>query len=296
VIVPTYNRASTIGSTLHSLQQQELADFEVIVVDDGSTDDTAEVVKSAPLGHVTYRWQPNAGPSAARNLGAEMARGEYLAFLDTGDLAYPGWLSGFDMMLRAYASALVSAGVDFTRDGAVVSRRRPRQLGPAAGRVIALFRTGAFAVERELFVEAGGFDPELRFSEATELGMRIGRLLCERGRTSTHLVRSLVSIELPAGDGVGGSASSLAYSDERRLQTAEHILAKHHDVMASDPRLRQTYLRIAGVACARLERHDDARRYFLRAWRADPTDVRELARAAATLVPVVRAQLWPSRG
>jgi glycosyltransferase involved in cell wall biosynthesis len=295
VIVPTYNRASTIATTLRSLHDQEFGDFEVIVVDDGSTDDTEEVVKRAEVDRVTYRWQPNSGPSVARNLGAELATGDYLVFLDTADRAHPDWLAGFDELIRTHGARLVSCGVDFTRDGEVVNTRSPRRLGPGAAHVTALFRTGCFAVDRALFAEVGGFDPELWFSEASELGMRFGRTLVARGEDPAHTPRSLLSIELPPDAGPGGRSSSLAYSDERRLRTAEHILAKHHDVMASAPKLRQTYLRIAGVASARLGRSSDARRYFLRAWKARPTDVRELLRAGATIVPPVRTRLWPPK-
>ena len=78
----------------------------------------------------------------------------------------------------------------------------------------------------------------------------------------------LVSVELPAGEGLGGLSTSLAYSDERRLQTAEYILDKHHEVMARAPALRQTYLRVAGVAAARLGEFTRARGDFTSAWRA----------------------------
>lgn len=293
VIVPTYNRADTIVDTLESLGRQEFRDFEVTVIDDGSTDDTAEVVKSVELEHLTYRWQPNSGPSVARNLGAESAAGEYLVFLDTGDEARRDWLASFDKMIRAYGCSVVSCGVDFTRAGVVERSVAPRKLGAGAGGVIALFRTGCFAVRRTLFADVGGFDPVLRFSEASELGMRLGQALSGQANEVTHISRSLVSIELPPGDGRGGTATSLAYSDRRRLETAEHILEKHREVMAATPRLRQTYLRVCGVASARLGDFDGARRYFLRAWRAQPREVRELLRAIATCVPLLRSRLWP---
>ena len=295
VIVPTFDRADTITATLESLRSQTFREFEVIVVDDGSTDGTAEVVKGIDVDRLTYRWQPNAGPSAARNLGADLAVGEYLTFLDTADQAHPDWLESFDTMIRAYGCSLVSCGADFTRDGHVVRTRLPRQLGPGAGRVIAFFRTGCFAVRRELFWDVGGFDPALRFSEVTELGMRIGRTVSGRPNAVTHLARSTVSVELPAMPGRGGRATSLAYSDRRRLETAAYILAKHEDVMASTPRLRRTYLRIAGVASARLGDYAGARRYFAEAWRAQPRALGELGRVAVTFVPGVRRRLWPSK-
>jgi len=296
VIVPTYNRADTIVDTLEALTRQTFDDFEVVVVDDGSTDDTAAAVKSLDLVGISYLWQPNGGVSAARNRGVDESRGEYVVFLDTGDVPYADWLASLDAMIRAYQCEVVSCGADFTRGGQIVRTVVPRRLGPGAGFVIAFFRAGCFAVRRERFLEAGGFDSVLRFSEVSELGMRLGQELSGRTNAITHIARSCVAIELPPGEGVGGRATSHAYTDELRLETAEYILSKHADVMRRAPRLRQTYLRIAGVASARMGDYAGARRRFLQAWRAQPRDVRELWRAAATAIPGLRTRLWPAIG
>ena len=94
VVIPTYNRAALLGRTLDSLWRQSCTDFEVIVVDDGSTDGTLDYLTTLG-GRVQVVTQPNQGPGAARNLGAENARGEYLAFLDSDDLWFPWTLSTF---------------------------------------------------------------------------------------------------------------------------------------------------------------------------------------------------------
>ncbi len=92
VIIPTYNRAGFIVKTLQSLLNQTFADFEIIVVDDGSTDNTAEVMKSFTGGKVTYHQKINAERAAARNFGARLAKGRYVNFFDSDDLAYPNHL------------------------------------------------------------------------------------------------------------------------------------------------------------------------------------------------------------
>lgn len=296
VIVPTFNRAGSIAHTLESLRVQSSVGAEIIVVDDGSTDDTADVVKRLEIPRLRYEWQPNAGPSVARNRGAELAVGRYLAFLDTGDVAHPDWLEGFDTMFRAYGCSIVSCGADFVRHGQVVRTVLPRRLGPGSGRVVGFFRAGCFAVTKELFDQVGGFDPVLRFSEVSELGMRLGQAVAGRAGAATHLARSTVSVDLPPIEGRGGRATSLAYSDQRRLDTAVYILDKHREVMAATPSLRRTYLRVAGVAAARLGSYGRARRFFLDAWRAGPRELGELARAGATCVPGLRERFWPAHG
>lgn len=88
VIIPTYNRSDLLRNAVKSVQSQTLENWEAIVVDDGSTDDTkavtAELIKSDP--RIKYLYEENAGQGAARNKGLEVATGEYIAFLDSDDV------------------------------------------------------------------------------------------------------------------------------------------------------------------------------------------------------------------
>ncbi len=95
VIIPTYNRAKFLPRALESVLRQTYRDFEIIIVDDGSTDNTKEIVESyinlqtrQPVNPLTIRYvyQENKGPGAARNTGIKQARGEYIAFLDSDDM------------------------------------------------------------------------------------------------------------------------------------------------------------------------------------------------------------------
>jgi len=85
VVIPTYNRAGKVKEAVGSVLDQTFQDLEVIVVDDGSTDDTAEVLTSTFGERIRYYRQPNQGASVARNRGIEEARGEWIAFLDSDD-------------------------------------------------------------------------------------------------------------------------------------------------------------------------------------------------------------------
>ena len=91
VVVPVYNGERYLASALKSILEQDYRPLEVIVVDDGSADDTAKIAHS--YGNVRYIYQPNQGPSAARNAGISAARGEFIAFLDADDVWAPGKLS-----------------------------------------------------------------------------------------------------------------------------------------------------------------------------------------------------------
>ncbi|WP_424769043.1 glycosyltransferase [Paenibacillus sp. sgz302251] len=92
VIIPTYNRERYIGKAIRSVLQQTSKDYEIIVVDDGSTDQTAKIVNSFG-SQVRYVYQKNQGPSEARNTGIRLARGTYIALLDSDDQFLPMKLS-----------------------------------------------------------------------------------------------------------------------------------------------------------------------------------------------------------
>lgn len=93
VVIPTYNRAGFIGRTIESVLNQRYRLLEIIVVDDGSTDNTREVVESYRSNFITYIKIENSERGAARNTGIAHARGEYITFLDSDDLYYPDYLS-----------------------------------------------------------------------------------------------------------------------------------------------------------------------------------------------------------
>lgn len=100
-VIPTYNRASLIGKTIESLLNQSYKNFEIIVVDDGSTDNTEEIISKFG-SRVTFHKIPNCERGAARNYGAKVSKGDYLNFFDSDDLAYPGHLAEAIKMIEQY--------------------------------------------------------------------------------------------------------------------------------------------------------------------------------------------------
>lgn len=117
IVVPVYNRAAHILPTLRSCISQTFKNFEVIVVDDGSKDDLAEVVEGLRDRRFRYIWRKNGGGGAARNTGIDIARGTYIAFLDSDDLFLPSKLETVHEILAAskhvalYSYAYVDRGV-----------------------------------------------------------------------------------------------------------------------------------------------------------------------------------------
>src|SRR5262249_43873892 len=109
VIIPTFNRGDLLERTLASVRAQTFADFDLIVVDDGSTDRTAESLRAQAKSLRVFS-QSNRGPGAARNLGAANAGGTYLAFLDSDDLWFPWTLATFAAAIDKYGQPSVLSG------------------------------------------------------------------------------------------------------------------------------------------------------------------------------------------
>ncbi|OON65920.1 glycosyltransferase family 2 protein [Hymenobacter sp. CRA2] len=120
IVIPTYNRASFIAATLRSVQEQQFADWEVLVVDDGSTDNTADVVASVPDARIQYLPKANGERGAARNYGLARAQGEYVLFLDSDDRFHPAHLAGLYAKIQELNQPnFIAAKYNFDRDGVI---------------------------------------------------------------------------------------------------------------------------------------------------------------------------------
>lgn len=180
VIIPAYNRASLIGETIECMLRQTLAPHEVIVVDDGSSDDTVAVVRGFGA-RVTLIEQANAGPGAARNTGFARATGEWVQFFDSDDLATRDKLasqaqalnkSGADIAYSPWAQAWFADGK--VRIGRHVYQQGPVPLAPLSAylRSWILF-IPACLIRRELLARVGCYPTSLRTGEDLELLMRL---------------------------------------------------------------------------------------------------------------------------
>lgn len=109
VIIPLYNKEGQIANTLNSVLNQSFTDFEIIVVNDGSTDNSVEVVKGFPDERIRLVSQFNSGVSAARNKGISIARGDYVAFLDADDSWHTHYLEEQNILIKKYDECAVYA-------------------------------------------------------------------------------------------------------------------------------------------------------------------------------------------
>ena len=179
VIIPCYNQAYFLHEAIESVLDQTYSNREILVVDDGSSDSTATVVRNYP--GVRYVYQQNAGPSAARNAGVEKSGGEYLIFLDADDRLLPEALEiGVDC-LRQHPKCAFASG--FCRlivtDGSLLGK--PQQRSIARDHYLAflcrnyIWCPGSVIYRRRVLETVKGFDTSLGRGEDYDLYLRITR-------------------------------------------------------------------------------------------------------------------------
>ncbi len=133
VVVPLYNKERTVLRTLTSIATQDCADFEVIIVDDGSTDGGDTVAEAFPDSRFRIIRQENAGPGAARNAGVAAASADLIAFLDADDVWSPGYLSAAVAQLSAHPDAASVTSGYGEMPGGVSTQPMWRRRGLRAG-------------------------------------------------------------------------------------------------------------------------------------------------------------------
>ena len=177
VIIPTFDRGWCLREAVDSALAQEFTNFELIVVDDGSTDGTAELLE-AYRPKVRLLRQANRGVSAARNRGIAAARGELIAFLDSDDLWLPQKLATQVEFFRAHPEALIAQTEEtWVRNGRRVNpgKRHRKRSGmifePSLD--LCLVSPSAVMVRRELFDRVGLFDEGLPACEDYDLWLRV---------------------------------------------------------------------------------------------------------------------------
>jgi glycosyltransferase involved in cell wall biosynthesis len=177
VIIPTYNRAWCLREAVDSVLAQEFGDFEMIVVDDGSTDATATLL-AAYGGRVEVMHQANRGVSAARNAGIAAARGGLIAFLDSDDIWLPRKLSTQIHFFQSHPDALIHQTEElWVRNGRRVNpgrrHRKPEGMIFEPSLELCLVSPSAVMARRELFGQVGLFDESLPACEDYDLWLRV---------------------------------------------------------------------------------------------------------------------------
>ncbi len=188
VLIPTYNSGKFIAKAVQSVIEQTCSPYEVIVIDDGSTDETKDVLRQ--FGNsIKYFYQENRGPSSARNTSIKTAKGDYISFLDADDVWTPNKIEvQLDFLERHRDIGLVFSDVEEFDEEKIILKRS-RMADQVFGHDIALqvplqeayikllmknfICTSTVMVKREYFKKVGFFDESLRIVEDRDMWLRI---------------------------------------------------------------------------------------------------------------------------
>lgn len=183
VIIPLYNKERFIADTIKSVLAQSFADFEIIIVNDGSTDQSEAKVQQFDDARIRYYLRENKGVSAARNLGITLANADFIAFLDADDYWYPDFLQMMHRNIVRFPNENVfTAAIEIETSKNIV----PAEYSiPKTGfvEIVDFFKasrnesiicTSAAVFHKKVFKQIGAFDTQMRSGEDTDLWIRIG--------------------------------------------------------------------------------------------------------------------------
>lgn len=280
VIIPTYNRLGFLRESLDSVCAQTFSDYEVIVVDDGSTEDIAAGIADHPAQARVIR-QARSGPGAARNLGIKAARAETIAFLDSDDLWAPTKLERFVRLLDDSPEIRIAYGpmlpIDAERHD-VPGRTKPCHDGQITTPLFlsSFVHVPTVVCRKSTLVDIGGFDPDLPVCEDYDLWLRLS------ATEPFALIAEPLAFRRLHGDRL--SKSSMA----RNLDVKAHVLRRFREsddgrrllpTEIADERLARVYF-VAGREAMRAGLYDRAlqfcaqsRRYGGSAFRTLPIKV-----------------------
>lgn len=224
IIVPVFNRKSYLEAALHSISKQTYQSYEVIVIDDGSTDDTSEYVKY--LGHpISTIRQANLGVSKARNHGAKIARGKYLVFLDSDDVLLPWSLQCYWDVINQFHPLVISARtIEFEDEPPAVGEvNYQKPLAKIYDDYLANAENYSFVgascmvIEANVFARSNGFSNEMMAGEDYDLLLRVG------------VERPYATIEAPVTVGYRVHADNVSKKVDRLVEGSSNLLARESE-------------------------------------------------------------------
>jgi glycosyltransferase involved in cell wall biosynthesis len=273
VIIPTYNRADVLPRAIESVLNQTFSDFEIIVVDDGSDDDTKNVVANIHSTLLCYHYQQNKGVCAARNSGASAAKGEYLIFLDSDDVLAPGALNNFFEAMQQEPDVVHGNVRIIKHDGSekIKTSRDPYETGINTN--MGIWLTGSFCIKREIFLRAGGYDPNISFGENTELFWRL----------SDMPIASVV-IDAIAANIYRSSLDRDSTNPGNLIRSLRYVMDKHQSYFNRSGHVKWLYLNKLGVAYLRNKEQLNSIKCFVKSIVVKPFRYKSYLRLGAALI------------
>lgn len=267
IIIPSYNRAHTLSNSIESVVNQTNPNWELIVVDDGSTDHTADLVKNFLSDkRIRYFFQLNSGVSSARNRGAKSATGNYLIFLDSDDTFYP------TLVQKIYEAEFFKYDLIcwqvLKKINGKLSVWKPSYLGRMYNGLKVSFLAGSICYKKHIFEKAGGYDQKMSFGENYELGLRVSQL----PDLKIQILNS------PLLKYTTSSETRISNSLPNRIKSHLHQYYKHQMLYDQDLKAKAKMNYIIGYVMERSGKIEEASKWYKTSWRIFPWNLKPLLR------------------
>jgi glycosyltransferase involved in cell wall biosynthesis len=288
IVIPTYNRAHLIGRAIQSIVAQSSQDWELIVVDDGSTDNTEMVVAEFLSDQrIKYYRKKNSGAAETRNVGAAKANGDLITFLDSDDEADAYWLEKMTCPFDDKDVAVVCCGVRrLDNRGNTLGTDMPFSMEPMFADVKGRFtHGGVYLMYRSAFLAIGGFDPLLKSGQHTEMSLRLIPYLFNQKQKIKNLEEALIRAHVHDGP-------RIRYNLNAIFEGSRRMLLKHEELFKRDKKQYINYLSVAGVTGVKTKHYSEAKNYFLKALKQKPFSFLLAIRWAVSNIPIVRDHVW----
>lgn len=233
VIIPLYNKERSICSTVESVLDQTYTNFELIIINDGSTDDSLKMVQSFSDPRIRIFNKPNGGVSSARNKGIEVSRNEFIIFLDADDFWFPFCLEEFCSLIGEFKDAQVfCTNYNMTGKNLRGSERRYyvedyyyASSYYMAKWSVSLMLTGCVAIRRDQFEKVGNYNKNISHGEDIDLWERLAihckiiksEKITTIYRTETENRASLQNVGLEASSGTIGKEIGKSMTSSQKL-------------------------------------------------------------------------------
>lgn len=288
IITPTYNRAHLLPRMINSVLNQTFNDWELIIVDDGSTDDTSQIVENLKDPRIKYFLKDNSGATASRNLGVKKARGDYIIFLDSDDEAKVNWLQKLSDAIVTQKTTVVCCGLEkHDHRDKFVGVRLPENLGGLFDHTVASFLSGTILMKKEYFLEAGEYDVELTSGQHTEILMRLLPVFNKYCVRIENIYEPLVIIHLHQGERIRHNFDAI-------YKGSEYILKKHENLFKKNKDKHYDYLSVAAMCAFKTNRVKEGKELGLKAFKLKPLNFTSIIRLIIGYAPIVRKKYWKS--
>lgn len=266
ITIPTHNRAHLISKAILSIQQQLFRDWELIIVDDGSTDNTSKIVEAFLADdRIKYISKENTGAAHSRNVGVENSKYDYISFLDSDDEAKPDWLTKICDAINLSEASVVCCGCEtLDQNGQLISVNLPSKTKIFPDTVYKMTNGGVFSLKKNLFNKIGGFDNSLKSGQHTELSFRLIPYLKERKIEIVNIHESLIKIHIHKGERIRGNP-------EMKYEGTTYCLHKHSDFFKERKTLKADYEGTVGRNAFLTGRKEESIKYFMKAFLTQPS-------------------------